>query len=74
MTGYIQWPPEQEFKPGDVVMNGGMFWQMDDAGEWHIIDDSENLPICDGCGQPQQPDVLGPHQHECEGGRHGESS
>ena len=48
MTGYIQWHPEQEFKPQDVVLNEGFFWRMDDAGAWRIIDDSEFVPICAG--------------------------
>ena len=27
-----------EFKPGDVVLNAGFFWELDDDGDWHIID------------------------------------
>ena len=68
MTGYIQWHPEQEFKPQDVVLNEGFFWRMDDAGAWRIIGDSEFLPICAGCGEPlQPPGFLMAHQRGCEG-------
>ena len=67
MTGYIQWPDLQKFKPRDVVLNGGLWWRMDDAGGWHISDDSECLPICGGCGQPMQPNVLKAHQKLCVG-------
>ena len=68
MTGYIQWPTSQEFKPQDVVLNGGLFWRMDDAGDWRIIDESDLLPICDGCGWRQQPFAFKAHQRECKRG------
>ena len=68
MSGYVQWPAGHEFKQGDVALNGGMFWRMDDAGSWRISDDSEYLPICGGCGQPTQPNVLKAHQRKCECG------
>ena len=66
MSGYIQWPDGYEFKQGDVVLNGGLFWQMDGAGGWRIIDDSEYRPVCGKCGQPKQPGILRAHQRMCE--------
>ena len=67
MTGYIPVSDsEQEFKPGDVALNAGMFWRLDDGG-WRIIGDNEYLPICSGCGQPKQPQILKAHQRECNG-------
>ena len=39
VTGYIQWPASRKFKPQDVVLNGGLFWRLDDDGQWRIIDD-----------------------------------
>ena len=68
MTGYVQWAPSQEFKPQDVVLNGGLLWRLDDAGAWRIMDDSELLPVCGECGEPQQPYALKAHQRQCEGG------
>ena len=38
MTGYIQWAPWWKFKPGDVVLNAGFFWELDDDGDWRILD------------------------------------
>ena len=66
MTGYIQWPIGHEFKQGDVVLNGGLLWFLDDDGKFRILD-NELLPICGGCGQRKQPNVLKAHQRECEG-------
>ena len=54
MTGYIQWPALREFKPQDVVLNGGLFWRLDGAGKWRIVDKTELLP-----GQAKQPKVEG---------------
>ena len=59
MTGYIQWAPWWRFKPGDVVLNAGFFWILDDDGDWRIID---ALP-----GQP--PASKGPHPGEVIPGR-----
>ena len=67
MTGYIKWPDSQEFKPQDVVLNGGLFWRLDDDWQFRIIDDSEYLPVCSECGQSKQPNVLQAHQRTCEG-------
>ena len=68
MTGYIQWPTEQEFQPGDVVLNGGMFWRLGKDERFRILEDDHFMPICSGCGQPMQPFFLKVHQRECEGG------
>ena len=67
MTGYVQWPSSREFKAGDVALNGGLVWQLDDASKWRIIDDGDYLPVCGVCGQPKRPNVLKAHQRECEG-------
>ena len=68
MTGYISWLDSHEFKPQDVVVNGGLFWQMDAAENWRIIDEGELMPVCRRCGQPQQPIHLKAHQRECKRG------
>ena len=67
MTGYIQWHASQEFKPGDVALNGGLLWRHDGKA-FRIIGDSDDLlPICGTCGQSAQPNVLKEHQHRCAG-------
>ena len=68
MTGFLQWPDGQEFKPQDVVLKSGLFWRLYEDRGWRIIEDSEDLPVCGGCGEPKQPNVLKAHQRECEGG------
>ena len=67
MTGFLQWPAEQKFKQGDLMLNGGLFWTVDGDGNFHILDDNDYLAICGGCGQPTQPNVLKAHQRMCEG-------
>ena len=37
MTGYVQWAASQEFRVGDVVLNGGLLWRLVAAGQWRII-------------------------------------
>ena len=48
MSGYIQWPAEHKFKPGDLMLNGGLFWTVDGDGNFRILDDNGLLPICGG--------------------------
>ena len=67
MTGYVQWAPSQEFKPQDVVLNGGLLWRMDDAGVWRIIDAVGFQPVHGNCtGKGSQRGTTTQGQGACE--------
>ena len=89
MSGYIQWPDGHEFKPGDLMLNGGLFWTVDGDGNFRILDDNglqavlrgDMNHICnintypDCCYPDAQPGALNVHQPQCEGKEnHGETS
>ena len=54
MTGHIQWSASQEFKQGDVVLNGGLFWQLKSNG-WRIFTDLRRVRTAHTTERPQGP-------------------
>ena len=54
MSGYVQWPAGHEFKQGDVVLNGGLFWQLKSNG-WRIFTDLRRVRTAHATERPQGP-------------------